>query len=265
MQVELIEDMIANKLELSGMKNEGAEGQCRALLYHLYTAVELYRLMVPAEKQIAKEWHDVFAKDFRVNQFLKELKSKKNKEKTAPAPHRKEKNKKEKSQKTRHSDVRAKLDLEERKKAFWNELLEYEGKYGRKMLLKFFYYWAEEMEDLDLMKWEVEKANKSFNIKYRLGIWSKRSYETDDQAADIHLERVKGKKSAKAAVNTQEQQAIANKRAEDNEKLEQEITARKAGAASMEEVAGADPNRLSTLTNLLAKNFESPTKKKSTP
>ena len=138
-QIELIEDMIANKLELSGMKNEGAEGQCRALLYHLYTAVELFRLMVPAEKQIAKEWHYFFAKDFRVNQFLKELKSKKNKEKTAPAPHRKEKNKKEKSQKTRHSDVRAKLDLEERKKAFWNELLEYEGKYGRKMLLKFFY------------------------------------------------------------------------------------------------------------------------------
>ena len=110
-----------------------------------------------------------------------------------------------------------------------------------------------------------QDLEESFNIKYRLGIWSKRSYETDDQAADIHLERVKGKISSKAAVNTQEQQAIANKRAEDNEKLEQEITARKAGAASMEEVAGADPNRLSTLTNLLAKNFESPTKKKSTP
>ena len=235
MQVELIESMIANKLELSGMKNEGVEGQCRSLLHHLFTAVEMYRLMIPQEKQTAAEWYHFFAKDFRVNQFLKELKSKKNKEKTAPAPHRKEKNKKEKSQKTRHSDVRAKLDLEERKKAFWNELLEYEGKYGRKMLLKFFYYWAEEMEDLDLMKWEVEKANKSFNIKYRLGIWSKRSYETDDQAADIHLERVKGKKSAKAAVNTQEEQAIAAKRAEDNEKLEQEIAERKQGAVSYEE------------------------------
>ena len=235
MQVELIESMIANKLELSGMKNEGVEGQCRSLLYHLYTAVELYRLMVPAEKQIAKEWHDVFAKDFRVNQFLKELKSKKNKEKTAPAPHRKEKNKKEKVQKTRHSDAHAKQDLEERKKAFWNELLKYENKYGRQMLLKFYYYWAEELENLNMMKWEVEKANKSFNIKYRLGIWSKRSYETDDQAADIHLERVKGKKSAKAAVNTQEEQAIAAKRAEDNEKLEQEIAERKQGAVSYEE------------------------------
>ena len=234
-KIELIEDMIANKLELSGMKNEGAEGQCRALLYHLYTAVELYRLMVPAEKQIAKEWHDVFAKDFRVNQFLKELKSKKNKEKTAPAPHRKEKNKKEKVQKTRHSDAHAKQDLEERKKAFWNELLKYENKYGRQMLLKFYYYWAEELENLNMMKWEAEKARRSFDIKCRLGIWSKRSYETDDKAADIHFERVKGKKSAKAAVNTQEEQAIAAKRAEDNEKLEQEIAERKQGAVSYEE------------------------------
>ena len=223
--------MIANKLELSGMKNEGCEGQCRSLLYHLYTAVELFRLMVPAEKQIAKEWHDFFAKDFRVNQFLKELKSKKNKEKTAPAPHRKEKNKKEKSQKTRHSDVRAKLDLEERKKAFWNELL-------------FFYYWAEEMEDLDLMKWEVEKANKSFNIKYRLGIWSKRSYETDDQAADIHLERVKGKKSAKAAVSTSEQQAAAAEREAADAQREEATAKAKAESITMEDYLKKNPNSI---------------------
>ena len=244
MQVELIEGMIANKLELSGMKNEGAEGQCRALLYHLYTAVELYRLMVPAEKQIAKEWHDVFAKDFRVNQFLKELKSKKNKEKTAPAPHRKEKNKKEKSQKTRHSDVRAKLDLEERKKAFWNELLKYENKYGRQMLLKFYYYWAEELENLNMMKWEAEKARRSFDIKCRLGIWSKRSYETDDKAADIHLERVKGKKSAKAAVNTQELQALAAEREAADAQREAATAKAKAESITMEDYLKNNPNSI---------------------
>ena len=86
-----------------------------------------------------------------------------------------------------------------------------------------------------MMKWEAEKAKKSFDIKYRLGIWAKRSFEVNDEAADIHLERVKGKKSAKAAVNTQEEQAIAAKRAEDNEKLEREIAARKQGAVSYEE------------------------------
>ena len=247
MQVELIEGMIANKLELSGMKNEGVEGQCRSLLYHLYTAVELYRLMVPAEKQIAKEWHDVFAKDFRVNQFLKELKSKKNKEKTAPAPHRKEKNKKEKVQKTRHSDAHAKQDLEERKKAFWNELLKYETKYGRQMLLKFYYYWAEELENLNMMKWEAEKARRSFDIKCRLGIWSKRSYETDDKAADIHFERVKGKKSAKAAVNTQntsEQQAAAAEREAADAQREEATAKAKAESITMEDYLKKNPNSI---------------------
>ena len=238
MQQELIEGMIANKLELSGMKNEGAEGQCRALLYHLYTAVELYRLMVPAEKQIAKEWHDVFAKDFRVNQFLKELKRK------SPAPLRKEKNKKEKSQKTRHSDVRAKLDLEERKKAFWNELLKYENKYGRQMLLKFYYYWAEELENLNMMKWEAEKARRSFDIKCRLGIWSKRSYETDDKAADIHFERVKGKKSAKAAVNTQELQAAAAEREAADAQREEATAKAKAESITMEDYLKNNPNSI---------------------
>ena len=227
--------MESDKLELSGLFDECSQEPVKSLLLYLYTAVDIWMLLSPDDRRSVRNFNEFFEKERVVKLFLKELKSKKNKEKTAPAPHRKEKNKKEKSQKTRHSDVRAKLDLEERKKAFWNELLEYEGKYGRKMLLKFFYYWAEEMEDLDLMKWEVEKANKSFNIKYRLGIWSKRSYETDDQAADIHLERVKGKKSAKAAVNTQEEQAIAAKRAEDNEKLEQEIAERKQGAVSYEE------------------------------
>ena len=156
--------------------------------------------------------------------------------------------------------------FKERQQAFWAELEPFckdcGGKYDRQMVLKFFYYWAQEVKKTGTMRWENETA---WTTEFALAGWSKKPFETYAQAANIRLERTKGKKSAKAAVNTQEQQAIANKRAEDNEKLEQEITARKAGAASMEEVAGADPNRLSTLTNLLAKNFESPTKKKSTP
>ena len=243
-QIELIEGMIVNKLELSGMKNEGVEGQCRSLLYHLYTAVELYRLMVPAEKQIAKEWHNVFAKDFRVNLFLKELKSKKNKEKKVPCTPKKRKNKKEKVQKTTHTNARAKQDLEERKQAFWNELLQYEGKYKRKMLLKFFYYWAEEMEGLNMMKWEVEKANKSFNIKYRLGIWSKRSFETNDQTADIRMEREKSKKTAKAAVSTSEQKAIAAEREAADAQREEATAKAKAESITMEEYLKNNPDSI---------------------
>ena len=235
MQVEQIVQMESDKLELSGLFDERSQEPVKGLLLYLYTAVDIWMLLSPDDRRSVRGFNEFFEKERVVKLFLKELKSKKNKEKTAPAPHRKEKNKKEKVQKTRHSDAHAKQDLEERKKAFWNELLKYENKYGRQMLLKFYYYWAEELENLNMMKWEAEKARRSFDIKCRLGIWSKRSYETDDKAADIHFERVKGKKSAKAAVNTQEEQAIAAKRAEDNEKLEQEIAARKQGAVSYEE------------------------------
>ena len=235
MQIEQIVQMESDKLELSGLFHERSQEPVKGLLLYLYTAVDIWMLLSPDDRRSVRNFNEFFEKERVVKLFLKELKSKKNKEKTAPAPHRKEKNKKEKVQKTRHSDAHAKQDLEERKKAFWNELLKYENKYGRQMLLKFYYYWAEELENLNMMKWEAEKARRSFDIKCRLGIWSKRSYETDDKAADIHFERVKGKKSAKAAVNTQEEQALAAKRAEDNEKLDREIAARKQGAVSYEE------------------------------
>ena len=163
MQIEQIVQMESDKLELSGLFDERSQEPVKGLLLYLYTAVDIWMLLSPDDRRSVRNFNEFFEKERVVKLFLKELKSKKNKEKTAPAP------------------------------------------------------------------------NKSFNIKYRLGIWSKRSYETDDQAADIHLERVKGKKSAPQAVNTQEEQAIAAKRAEDNEKLEQEIAERKAGAVPYEE------------------------------
>jgi len=241
MQVELIEGMIAHKLELSGMKNEGVEGQCRSLLYHLYTAVELFRLMVPAEKQIAKEWHDMFAKDFRVNQFLKELKSKKNKEKTAPAPHRKEKNKKEKVQKTTHTTEGGASLLETRQKAFWDACLKFEPEYDRQLLLKFYCYWAEQVNGTELMLWETKK---SWNMRLRLKAWSKKSYQLDDKAAALRLERAKGKKSAKAAVNTSEQKAIAAEREAADAQREEATAKAKADSITMEEYLKNNPDSI---------------------
>ena len=226
MQIELIEGMIANKLELSGMRNEGGEGQCRSLLYHLFTAVEIFRLMVPQEKETVAEWYQLFAKDFRVNLFLKELKSKKNKEKTAPAPHRKEKNKKEKVQKTTHTTKGAASLFEIRQKAFWDACLKFEPEYDRQLLLKFFCYWAEQVNGTELMLWETKK---SWNMRLRLKAWSKKSYQLDDKAAALRLERAKGKATAKQVT------ADAAEREDANARLEQEIEARKQGAVSYEE------------------------------
>ena len=244
MQVEQIVQMESDKLELSGLFDERSQEPVKGLLLYLYTAVDIWMLLSPDDRRSVRGFNEFFEKERVVKLFLKELKSKKNKEKKSPAPHRKEKNKKEKVQKTTHTNARAKQDLEERKQAFWNELLQYEGKYKRKMLLKFFYYWAEEMEGLNMMKWEVEKANKSFNIKYRLGIWSKRSFETNDQTADIRMEREKSKKTAKAAVNTSEQKAIAAEREAADAQREEATAKAKAESITMEDYLKKNPNSI---------------------
>ena len=244
MQIEQIVQMESDKLELSGLFHERSQEPVKGLLLYLYTAVDIWMLLSPDDRRSVRNFNEFFEKERVVKLFLKELKSKKNKEKTAPAPHRKEKNKKEKVQKTTHTNACAKPSLEERKKAFWNELLKYENKYGRQMLLKFYYYWAEELENLNMMKWEAEKARRSFDIKCRLGIWSKRSYETDDKAADIHLERVKGKKSAKAAVNTQELQALAAEREAADAQREEATAKAKAESITMEEYLKNNPDSI---------------------
>ena len=80
------------------------------------------------------------------------------------------------------------------------------------------------------MLWETKK---SWNMRLRLKAWSKKSYQLDDEAATLRLERAKGKNKQPVAT-TAEQQAAA-KRAEDNERLESEIAERKASAVSYEE------------------------------
>ena len=238
MQVEIIEQFVDRKLVDVGIKSDFEEQAVRLLLFHLCIAIDIYRHMTQAEKNKAGYWYrEELKNSFSLTGFLKERKRKRDKKKSPLHPsYKEESGVKEKSQKTRHSDAHAKQDLEERKKAFWNELLKYENKYG-----------AEEMEGLNMMKWEAEKAKKSFDIKCRLGIWSKRSYETDDKAADIHLERVKGKKSAKAAVNTQELQAqkqIAAEREAADAQREEATAKAKAESITMEDYLKNNPNSI---------------------
>jgi hypothetical protein len=110
--------------------------------------------------------------------------------------------------------------------AFWLELEQYIGKYDRQTVLRFFYYWAEEDKRSGLMKWETEK---SWNTKYRLAIWSKRSFEVNDQAAALRLSKAKGKSAPKQPTFD------AAEREEANARLEREIAERKAGAVPYEE------------------------------
>ena len=231
MQIEQIVQMETDKLELSGLFNEPSQEPVKGLLLYLYTAVDIWMLLSPDDRRSVRNFNEFFEKERVVKLFLKELKSKKNKEKTAPAPHRKEKTIKENSQKTLSIIGDAASLFETRQKTFWDACLKFEPEYDRQLLLKFYCYWAEQVNGTELMLWETKK---SWNMRLRLKAWSKKSYQLDDEAATLRLEHAKGKMT-KQSVNTQELQAIAAKRAEDNEKLEREIAERKQGAVSYEE------------------------------
>ena len=198
-------------------------------------------LLSSDEKRSVRNFNEFFEKTLVVKLFLKELKSKKNKEKTFPTTHRKDNNKKEISQKTLSLAAGAKTELQKRKEEFWNELLQFEGKYDRQMLLKFFYYWAEEMKGLDMMRWEIQK---SWNTTFRLAAWSKKSFEFEDKTAALKLERAKGKKSAKAAVSTQEQQAIAAEREAADVQREEATAKAKAESVTLEDYLKNNPNSI---------------------
>ena len=230
--IELIDNGIVRQLENNGLKKGDREQQIKLLLTHAYMAVKMYWAMSQEDRVLASEWHKKFRRSFSLRKFLKERKTKSRKSYLPPAPPMPKKEYKEKTDKTTPTVARVKRTLKVRKEEFWNELLTFEGKYDRQTLLKFYYYWAEQVTGRRKMRLELET---SWNTAYRLAGWSMRSYQANDEAAALRLERAKNKGTSKPAANSAEQQAIAAKREQDNAKLEQEIQERKAGAVSYEE------------------------------
>ena len=254
MQVKIIEQFVDRKLVDVGIKSDFEEQAVRLLLFHLCIAIDIYRHMTQAEKNKSGYWYrEELKNSFSLTGFLKERKRKRDKKKSPLHPsYKEESGVKEKAQSSlpplskkefKESDKKE-SGFKERQQAFWAELEPYckdcGGKYDRQMVLKFFYYWAQEVKKTGTMRWENETA---WTTEFALAGWSKKPFETYAQAANIRLERTKGKKSAKAALNTEEQQAVAAKRAEDNEKLEREIAERKAGAVPYEEYIRQKENK----------------------
>ena len=254
MQVEIIEQFVDRKLVDVGIKSDFEEQAVRLLLFHLCIAIDIYRHMTQAEKNKSGYWYrEELKNSFSLTGFLKERKRKRDKKKSPLHPsYKEESGVKEKAQSSlpplskkefKESDKKE-SGFKERQQAFWAELEPFckdcGGKYDRQMVLKFFYYWAQEVKKTGTMRWENETA---WTTEFALAGWSKKPFETYAQAANIRLERTKGKKSAKAALNTEEQQAVAAKRAEDNEKLEREIAERKAGAVPYEEYIRQKENK----------------------
>ena len=228
---KFLEAGIVRQLENNGLKGGEKEQQIKLVLTYAYMAVSMYREMSPEDRILASQWHKKFRRSYSLNKFLRERQRSSRKKSFPPAPPYLDKEVQDKDEIPSLSPARVRKTLQVRQQMFWNELLQYEGKYDRQMLLAFYYYWAEKVTGRRKMKMEVMT---SWDTEYRLAAWSKRSFNKNDEAAALHLEREK-KKTAKQAANTTELQAIAAKRSEDNARLEREIAARKQGAVSYEE------------------------------
>ena len=233
MKTEEIVNNVDSLLTDRGLVKEYKEQAVRLLLYHLYVAIDIYRYMTVAERNKAGYWYRIFKGSYTLRNFLKERKRKRDKEKSPLHPsYKKESGVKDKAQNPSLSPAHVKRTLQVRQEEFWNELLTFEGTYDLRMLRSFYYYWAEKVTGRRKMRLELET---SWDTQFRLAAWSKRSFNKNDEAAAIRLERAKNGGKAKRVADDAEQQAIAAKRAEDNAKLEQEIKARKEGAVSYEE------------------------------
>ena len=212
------------------------EQRIKLLLTHAYVAVRMYWAMSPEDRFLASQYNKKYRRSFSLRNFLKERKTNSRKSSLPPAPPILKKEYKEKTDKNTPTDSRVKRTLKVRKEEFWNELLTYEGKYDRQTLLKFYYYWAEQVSGRRKMRKELET---SWETAYRLAGWSMRSYQANDETATLRLERAKAKSTQKdcnATLARREESLLCTaEREEANARLEREIAERKQGAVSYEE------------------------------
>jgi hypothetical protein len=108
-------------------------------------------LITVAEKNKVGYWFRLFKGSYTLTGFLNERKRRREKKNSPLHPSFKdvegdiEISLREKAS-TSLSPVRVKRTLKVRQEDFWNELLTFEGKYNRKMLLAFYYYWAADVK-----------------------------------------------------------------------------------------------------------------------
>ena len=233
-----LEAGIVRQLENNGLRNGEKEQQIKQLLTYAYMAVTMYREMSPEDRILASQWHKRFKRSFSFTRFLRERQRSSRKNSFPPAPPYLDKEVQDKDEIISLSPARVKKTLQVRQELFWNELLQYEKKYDRQMLLAFYYYWAEKVIGRRKMKKEVVT---SWDTEYRLAAWSKRSFNKNDEAAAIRLERAK-KLGKQDTANVEQQKQIAVIREQENAKREAEMEEARKSSISMEEYAKTHPD-----------------------
>lgn len=230
-----IEKRVINLLENSPIGREADEQPLRQALFHMMMTAGIMDTMSDEQKAqvISVKKHLEYFFSTKLN-----IRKRKRKEKKKASPHTPYKDKADKEREIEGKSSGEGVldfgadDLTTRKKAFWNELLEYERKYGREMLQDFFDYWGEESRTKGLLLFE---KRTHWNLESRLHKWSRNSQTLANADAADRIKRRQQKLTKVAQEIAAHQQEQAARREEANAELERQIEENKAGAVTHEE------------------------------
>ena len=211
-----IERYVVDLLTVSAVNRDGGERSVYDTLYHLLMAVASYEQLSDDEKSLVTSLKKKLQYFFCARFSLKERKETKKKKNFPPNPLIKEKAKKE-------TEEKECVSVDVRREVFHQECLKRLRKYDAKRLADFYHYYSEENRETGKMRFEEETY---WNIDNRLELWVGNQYSKAIATADTRQQRLEKK---------QKQQAVAQTRQEDNERVWQEIEERKKGAVSREE------------------------------
>lgn len=261
--VKQIEKDIDELLRISGISRDSVGTLAYEALRHQYMAASIFAKMDEAERDVVAAEQKKLRNFFGVRCTLKSRKTRKSKRTSSPGPLSLEKENKEKVPENlsivgREGDAgfdgeavartrkkRGRKSLKEtlpfRKKAFMEECKTFGEKYDHEMIKSFYNYWAQENRSGRKMLFEMQKT---WNTAMRLKNWENRSYQYDNEAAKLRLERAKakGKTNGSTAENAAEQKAIAAERAAADAKREAEMEEARKNSISFEEYAKAHPD-----------------------
>ena len=213
MELAKVEQYVSCLLESWAVYDSGEERVVWQTLHDLLMAVSRFELMTDDEKALTTALAKKMQIHFETKFSIKERKETKKKKNFPPNPLLKEKAKKETEENTPPSVGDA--DLE----AFRKECEGYVGKYGPQLMNKFYNYFTQRDAN-GKMRFQKEQY---WDMSKRLESWSSNLYTANDTAA---AERLKKQKK---------RQAVAQERAEANDRLWQQYADMKKGAVSHEE------------------------------
>ena len=261
--VKQIENDIEELLRISGFQSDNGGQRAHEVLHRLYMAVSMFAKMDEAERDVVAAEQKKLRNLFGVRCTLKSRKTRKSKRLSSPGTLSLQKEYKEKAPENlsivgREGDAgfdgeavartrkkRGRKSLREtlpyRKRDFMEECKTFGEKYDHKMINSFYFYWAQENRSGRKMRFEMEKT---WNTAMRLASWAERSYQYENEAAKLRLERAKakGKTTGSSAENAAEQKAIAAQREAADAKREAEMEEARKNSISFEEYAKAHPD-----------------------